>query len=56
METMNHEGHEGTRRKPRKTKPSWYFVSFVVYAFVMFITKLHHDCAFRNLFRPRAPR
>ena len=21
-----------------------------------FITKLHHHCAFRNLFRPRAPR
>jgi len=30
-ELVNHEGHEGARRKAiQRAHPSWYFVSFVV--------------------------
>src|ERR1700682_2895746 len=39
-EPVNHQGHEGTRRKRLRPKPSWHFVSLVVQAFAGCIVKL----------------
>jgi hypothetical protein len=40
-ETVNHQGHQGTRRKYLKKRPSSFFMPLVVQDFIGSIVKLH---------------